>query len=284
MTTAFVGLGNIGYPMAQSLIRAGHQLLAYDLDRNAVKRIEAEGGRAAESLGAVAAAADIVGICVVTDAQLRQVISGLLPGAVAGSLFVIHSTVLPATIEWASGVAQAKGVAVVDAPVSGGDIRAARGELAIMVGGDQNHVESLKHYLESLGTSHYVGPVGTGAAAKLAIQGMTFVNQLATLEVARFAALHGIDEPTLMSLAQETTGQSFATTNWGHFDRALFTHTLAGTEAMYRFWDKDLMNLCLAGREKGLSMPISAVGQQLIAPSFKERRTELEAKGVEFIA
>ncbi|MGC4933404.1 NAD(P)-dependent oxidoreductase [Gordonia sp. DT30] len=285
-TVGFIGLGNIGLPMAQTLVRGGLKVIAYDRRDEAVDKVVQLGGRAGGSVASVVADAKIIGICVVNDAQVNGVIDELLASPVTDAhLFIIHSTILPATVKSIAERVAPAGVHIVDAQVSGGDLRAADGTLAVMVGGAEADVARCTEYFDALGSKiRHMGPVGAGAATKLALQGMTFTNQLQLLESVRFAALHDVDETALMDIASATTGESFMTRNWGHFDRQLFTHTLAGTEDLYRFYDKDLMCLALAARDEGLSMPLTALSQQLLGPSFKQRKVELDERGTSYDA
>lgn len=282
----FIGLGNIGLPMAESVVRGGFAVTGYDRREEVLERFVRNGGKAGRSAADVAAAAQIIGVCVMNDAQLRSVVldaEGVLEGARPGTIVVVHSTILPSTIHDLGAVLAARDVHLVDAQISGGDLRAAEGTLGIMVGGSKEDFGKCLPYLETMGAAvRHMGPLGAGAATKLALQGMTFINQLAALEVARFAGLHNISEPALMEMAEATTAQSFMTRNWGHFDRQLFIHTLADREDLYRFYDKDLMYLAQAAREENLSMPLTALAQQLLGPSFKNRKAELEERGVSY--
>ena len=122
MRTGFVGLGYIGKPMAQRLPAAGLATTVYDIAPAPVQELLGAGAKAASSPDEVAAASDVVGICVQTDAQVRAVIegeNGLLVGAKPGLVIAIHSTVVPSTVEAMRARAAEQGVEVVDACVSG---------------------------------------------------------------------------------------------------------------------------------------------------------------------
>lgn len=286
MRVGFIGLGTIGAPMAQTLRSAGFPVTAFDPRAEPVARLVAAGGTAGRSPADVARGSDIIGICVLDDEQTSSVLwgrDGIAGAARPGTIVVIHSTIRPTSVtEMGEGLAEV-GIRLLDAQVSGGDLRAADGTLAVMVGGAAADFADALPYLEAIGNSvRHMGPLGAGAATKLALQEMAFVNQLAAMEAAEFATRHGIEEVDFMAMAEGTTGESFATKNWGYLDRQLFIHILAGTESLYRFYDKDLLSLCVAARQHALSMPIAALSQQLLGPAFKARRAALEARGVDY--
>src|SRR5262245_33758101 len=140
----FVGLGSIGQPMARRLLVGGLETTVFDLADSAVAALVAAGARGAASPRDVAAAADVIGVCVRDDADVRAVVlgaDGLLAGAAPGSVVAIHSTILPRTVREVGAAAAARGVGVVDACVTGGPMGAERGTLTYMVGGDPAHLE-----------------------------------------------------------------------------------------------------------------------------------------------
>src|SRR5262249_49352018 len=152
MRTGFVGLGYIGKPMARQLPAAGLETTVFDIVVGAVQELASAGAKAAASPAEVAAACEVVGICVQTDAQVREVIAGaeVLPaGAEPGLVIAIHSTILPSSAIAMNELAARQRVEVVDACVSG-NTRAADPMFKLYVGGEAAQVERLRPYLGAI--------------------------------------------------------------------------------------------------------------------------------------
>ena len=135
----FVGLGAIGQPMAESLLREGIPTIVNDLDTEAVGRLVDAGAASADTLADMASRTSLIGVCVPADAHVRTVLDGpdgLLAHLPEGATIGIHSTVLPETVLWAAEAAGEKGIAVVEAPVTGGALKAAEGRTTFLLGGD----------------------------------------------------------------------------------------------------------------------------------------------------
>ncbi|MBF9020032.1 NAD-binding protein [Rhodobacterales bacterium HKCCA1058] len=274
-TVGFVGVGNIGTPMVLSLLRAGFDVLVRDLNKDQAKEVINAGARFAGSNEQLTQECDVIGVAVVNDAQLTSLFSsagGLLESARKGTTLIVHSTVLPKTILALGTETDAKGLKMIDAQVSGGDLRAREGDLAVMCGGDPKDVEANSDYFSAISRrTEHLGPRGSGAGAKIAIQMMTFGNWMAAIECMRLARALGLDEKALADFANDTTGYSWVSQVWGNYDRLLHTHPLAGTEDLYRMFDKDLFNAVLVAREHGVHLPITAVGSQVMEAAMKER-------------
>ena len=145
----FIGLGNQGKPIAAHLAPAGFETTVYDIAKDPVEELVATGAKAAATPREVGAAADVVGICVPEDEHVRAVVfgdDGLLAGLSAGSVVLIHSTVLPATVEEVGRAAAAKNVEVLDACVTGGAARAQNRQLTYLVGGSEAAFEKARPY------------------------------------------------------------------------------------------------------------------------------------------
>ena len=170
----FIGLGTMGRPMAKNLLRAGHTLVFYARRAEVVDEFTALGARRAGSPAEVMQAAEIVITIVTADPQLEEVVlapHGLLAGATPGKLLVDMSTVSPTTERELGRRLRAAGVALIDAPVSGGPWGAESGTLAIMVGGEAADVERARPALEAMGKHiFHVGPLGAGQTVKLVNQ------------------------------------------------------------------------------------------------------------------
>jgi len=178
--TAFIGLGAMGAPMAGHLHRAGLLAAVWNRSRDKAERfvVEHPGAALPQTLGELAAQAEIVLICVSADDDLRAVVEQIEPGLRAGSIVVDHSTVAPATAREIASRLSARDVQFVDAPVTGGVEGAIHGRLAIMVGGEAETLARLEPVFAAYGKLwRHLGPAGAGQSAKA-------VNQLIVAGVA----------------------------------------------------------------------------------------------------
>jgi 3-hydroxyisobutyrate dehydrogenase len=196
MRTGFVGLGYIGKPMALRLPAAKLATTVFDVVAAPVQELVGAGAKAAAGPDEVAAASDVVGICVQTDAQVRAVIqgeSGLLAGAKPGLVIAIHSTILPSTALEMNALAAKQGVEVVDACVSG-NTRAADPMFKLYVGGDAAQVERIRPYLTAIAADRVIhaGELGSGCKAKICLNLVTYLQWMAAFEGSMLARGAGL--------------------------------------------------------------------------------------------
>lgn len=198
MRVGFVGLGNIGKPMALRLAAAeGVDLWVYDVAADPVAELGGAGAKAAGSVAELAAAVDVVCVMVRDDAQARSVAAEVG----AGPVLVLHSTVAPSTPEELAE----DGLTVLDAPVSGGPMGAADGSLAIMVGGPDEAFAAALPALEAMGSKVvHAGPLGAGTRMKLARNLIHFVAFTAVTEAQRLAEAAGLDLVALGDVVRHT--------------------------------------------------------------------------------
>ncbi|WP_168699243.1 NAD(P)-dependent oxidoreductase [Gordonia paraffinivorans] len=193
----FVGLGNIGGPMAGSLAAWPGGLSVFDLSGDAVAKVVEKGADAADSLAGLAEKSDIIGICVLDDDQVRSVVTGadgLLSTARPGTIITVHSTIGPDTAVDLAEQCAAREVTLLDAPISGGSMGAASGRLAIMVGGPREAYQKLKEpFALTADMIVHAGDVGAGTKMKLARNLLHFISFTATTEAARLAEAAGLD-------------------------------------------------------------------------------------------
>jgi len=201
----FIGLGNIGTPMAHRLLAWEGGLTVFDIAPEPLAELAGAGARVASSVSDLAAECGVISIMVNTDGQVREVVEEILGAARPGTVIAVHSTVspeLPAQLEDLGGRHH---LMVVDAPVSGGAMGAADGTLAIMVGGTAEAYEAIREPLALMGTEVvHCGPAGSGTAAKLARNLLHFVSFAATGEALRLAEAAGIDLQTLGRIVRHT--------------------------------------------------------------------------------
>ena len=208
MIVGFVGLGNIGKPMALRLaqgLASGDALVVHDVAPEPVAGLVAAGARAAGSVSELAGQVDVLCVMVRDDDQVREVLGEALGTARAGLVVVVHSTVAPQTPRQLQVTASRHDVLVVDAPVSGGAMGAADGSLAIMVGGSDEAYAAALPVLELMGTRVvHAGPVGAGTQMKLARNMMHFVAFTAATEAQRLAEAAGLDLVELGHVVRHT--------------------------------------------------------------------------------
>lgn len=205
----FVGLGNMGLPMATNLVEAGVTVTGYDLDSDRLAEFEAAGGHPASGLSAVAAN-EVVLTSLRTPDQVRAVTDDLFEEMAAGSIFVDTSSIDPLTTEEVAEKGAERDVRVVDAPVSGGVVGAQEGTLSVIVGGDDEDVDAIEGLLDVLSTDVFrVGPSGAGQTVKLANQILVGAQAALVGETFRFGEANGIDPAVLHDVLSESAGRSW---------------------------------------------------------------------------
>jgi len=196
-TVGIVGLGIMGGPMAANLLGAGHTVIGYDSQPAALERLGAVGGKAADSVAALTTAADVVITMLPDSPHVEEVVlgpGGVLENAEPGLLLIDMSTIRPDSSVKVAQEAAARGVRVLDAPVSGGEAGAKEGSLSIMVGGEAEDVEAARPYLDVVGgTVVHVGPASAGQTVKAANQLIVAGNIQLLAEALVFLEAHGVD-------------------------------------------------------------------------------------------
>jgi 2-hydroxymethylglutarate dehydrogenase len=210
----FIGLGNMGRPMALNLVKHGFPLVVNDIDPAKVVPLLERGARAEESAERVAATVERT-ICIVeTTAQAESVIAGergIVKSAKPGHIVICMSTIDPFAARRLAETLAARGVAMLDAPVSGGTERAKSGELSIIAGGDQATFDACNDVFKAMGTNlFHVGPLGSGLAMKLVNNMLIQVNTVAIAEAFVMGAKAGLDPKVMYDVIKVSTGASFA--------------------------------------------------------------------------
>lgn len=263
----FIGLGNMGKPMAINLVKAGFDLTVFDIRSEPLSELAKLGASAARSVAEVAANSDIIQLVVVNDAQLEEVVlgeNGVLSTAKPGSIIVIHATVHPKTCQKIAEQAATKNVGVLDAAVSGGEEGSKAGTLTLMVGGDARLLERCRPIFEVVGENiFHLGDVGMGEAAKL-VNNLMFLNHLhSAYEGLRLGAAAGIDEDKLIALLKVSTGNSWALESWSWFAEMRESYT-TGMEGMAEVLFKDLSLALSVGHDLKVPLPSGALTSQML--------------------
>jgi 3-hydroxyisobutyrate dehydrogenase-like beta-hydroxyacid dehydrogenase len=210
ISTGFIGLGSQGGPMARRMVEAGYPLTLWARRADSLDPYRDTDATFAPSIAALGKACEHVAVCVVDDEGVRQVFAELLPAMGAGSRIVIHSTVHPDTCRDLARRAGERGIAVIDAPVSGGGQGAAAGTLTVMVGGDGAMVAAARPVFETFaGLIVHLGDVGAGQLAKLINNSLMAAQVALGFEALNAGMEFGIDRIALAQLIKVSSGRSF---------------------------------------------------------------------------
>jgi 3-hydroxyisobutyrate dehydrogenase len=207
MRVAWIGLGNMGFPMAANVLGAGHELAVFDVRADAAVELTGPRVRIATSAADAARGAEVVDVVVLDGPQVDAVTSGpdgVLAGAETGAVIAVHSTVLPSTVD-AVAAAAPPGVTVIDAPVSGGVRGARAGTLCVMVGGPRDAFDQVRPVLDAVGDLViHLGGRGAGLAAKLARNLIGYVSMLGAQEGRTLANAAGTDPAAFAAILEHT--------------------------------------------------------------------------------
>ncbi|MBV8638362.1 MAG: NAD(P)-dependent oxidoreductase [Candidatus Eremiobacteraeota bacterium] len=285
----FIGLGAMGEPMAASLLRAGFRLtVAAHRRREPLERLVGTGAIEAADPAAVAAASDIVILCVPDAPQVEQSLFGER-GAVHGlrrdSAVIDMSTISPIASKTFSQRLAGHGVQFVDAPVSGGPARAKEGTLTIMVGADRPVFDRVETVLRAMGTPYYLGGIGMGETVKLVNQIIIANVMIANAEALVFARKAGADLEAVRKVIATATGSNYVLDQW--LPKTWFAGSFEGGFAM-DLLRKDVAAALDAARTMGYAMPATGLAYQLYTARSAEGDGALDysaiAKSYERIA
>ncbi|GAB3852701.1 NAD(P)-dependent oxidoreductase [Hymenobacter terrigena] len=208
ITTGWIGLGNMGTPMARRLLAAGHPVVAYNRSPAKTEALRAEGATVAATPAAVLDAAQVTFLMVSDDQATRELFTGehgLLQSSATGKLIVNMSTVSPGVSQEMAALNHAKGHEYLDAPVSGSVKQAESGHLAIMVGGEDAAFRQAEPLFAHLGKlALRVGPIGAGNTAKLAMNTLLGFQAQGLAEAVVFAQQHGLETADLLNLIKSS--------------------------------------------------------------------------------
>ncbi len=267
MKVGFIGLGVQGRGLAANALAGGFEVTVFDLNRKACDELASLGASVAASSAEVAHVSDVIQVCVLNDAQLKDVVSGskgLLAGARQGTIIAVHSTVRPDTVIALGQQAQAVGVELIDAPVSGGANGAKAKTMSYMIGGSEAALDTCRPlFLASGDRITYIGPLGSGMKAKLAHQAIIAINILAAFEGMRLGTAAGLPAQTLEKVVREGGAQSYICNKWSSL--------VLGPQSPAVFY-KDLQLCIELAHSLGISVPGVALTQQLLDTLLADRR------------
>lgn len=260
----FIGLGNIGRPMAERLVKGGLPTVVYDLRPEASAGLTALGARAASSCAELAAAADVIGVCVRDDADVERVAlgaDGLIAHAAPGTVIALHSTILPSTVKTVGAAAEARGVAVVDAPITGAAGGAESGTLTYMVGGAAEALERCRpQFATSAAKIVHTGELGSGMVTKLCNNLIGYLHFLAAFEADLLATRAGLKHETLLEVTRSGDRMTETMATFLRYRRAIENEPAdsplqARARTFTDLAEKDLAVTVAYARELGITLP-----------------------------
>jgi 2-hydroxy-3-oxopropionate reductase len=280
LTVGYIGLGLMGKSIARNIHKAGFPLVVYNRSRAAVDELVAEGARPAGSPAEVAAQVEVVFTNLPDTPDVEKVVlgeQGILAGARAGLIFVDNSTIKPAAARSLAVQLAAHAVLSLDAPVSGGDIGARNGTLAIMVGGPAEALEKVRPVFQAMGkTITHVGEAGAGQVAKAANQIMVAAQMVAMGELLIFSQKAGVDPQKVVEAIKGGAAQCWT------LDvkpaRLFAGNRTPGFKAHMQA--KDLNIILETAREYGIPLPSAAVDAQLYNAMLQNGMGDLDNSAV----
>jgi 3-hydroxyisobutyrate dehydrogenase len=210
----YVGLGNMGAGIATRLARVGVDLVVFDLRKEAVEELVAEGATGAASLAELATACHTVIVCVEPSAAVLDVLKGMVEYLHPGQTVFVQSSISPQMVFEAAKLVEPSGVKLYDSPVSGSMADRLNGTLSVLVGASEETVGAERALLEIIGRPLYLGALGGGEVAKLANNSIMTVTRRAVTEAMAFAAAYGLSEDDVRKVVAISSGRSWTTDNW----------------------------------------------------------------------
>lgn len=279
-TVGFIGLGLMGKSMARNILKAGYRLIVHNRSSSAVDELVREGAAAASSPAEAATKVDVLFTCLPDSPDVEQAtlgVSGIVEGARPGLIYVDHSTIKPATARHVAAVLAEKGVGCLDAPVSGGDIGAREGTLAIMVGGPAEVLEQVMPLFKVVGkTITHVGEAGAGQVAKAANQIMTAAQMVAMGELIIFAQKAGADPRKVVAAIRGGAAQCWTLDIKS--PRLFAGNRTPGFKAYMHA--KDLAIVMDTAKEYSIPLPSAAIDAQLYNAMLGMDMAELDNSAV----
>ena len=284
---AFIGLGNMGGPMAINLAKAGHQVRVFDLSAAAVAAVVAAGGVAAASAHEAVGDAQVVISMLPASRHVESLYlgeGGLMAAIADGALVIDSSTIAPASAQKVAQAAAERGLQMIDAPVSGGTAGAQAGTLTFIVGGSADALERARPVLENMGRNiFHVGGNGAGQVAKLCNNMALGVIMAATGEAISLGVAHGLDATVLSQMMAVSTGRSWATEVCNPWPGVLETAPASrgysggfGNDLML----KDLGLAVEAAVAKGASIPLGELARNLYSINSQQGNGGLDFSSV----
>lgn len=280
MKIGFIGLGIMGKPMAKNLIKAGYELIVYDILPDPVRELVASGAKAGSSPKDVAEQSEIILTMLPNSPQVKEVVlgeNGVIEGTRAGQILVDMSSIAPLVSQEVAAKLKEKGVEMLDAPVSGGQEKAEAGTLAFMVGGKEEIYNKCKAILDVMGgTVTLVGDVGAGEITKLVNQAIVAVNIGVVAEALMLGKKAGVDPERIFYAIRKGLAGSQCLEDKaprmfkGEFDPGF----------KMKLHVKDLTNVLETSRKLHTAMPLTAQVMEMMQALLADGHTEVDHAGL----
>ena len=261
---AFIGLGIMGKPMSKNLLKAGHKLVVFDIDKAALEELKQAGAEGAISPKEAASKAKIIITMLPNSPQVKAVVlgkDGVIEGAQKGSIVVDMSSIAPLVAREVSAALAQKGIRMLDAPVSGGQPKAIDGSLSIMVGGAQADFDEILPIFKAMGSSAVLtGDVGAGNVTKLANQIIVAINIAAVSEALVMATKAGVDP----ELVYKAIRGGLAGSTVMDAKAPLMMDRKFNPGFRINLHIKDLGNVLETSHEIGVPLPLSAAVMEIM--------------------
>lgn len=287
MKIGFIGLGNMGLPMAINLLKAGYEVIGFDLVQAQIDAFAQAGGKVATSANAAADGVDIVISMLPASRHVEGLYlgeKGLLAYANPKTILIDCSTISPKVAQAVASEAKAKGFVMVDAPVSGGTAGAQAGTLTFMVGGESSAVECIRPILEKMGKNiFHAGGNGAGQTVKVCNNMLLGIQMLGTSEALRLGIANGMDPKVLSDIMAKSSGRNWALELYnpcpGVMENVPSSKGYAGGFGV----DLMLKDMGLAienAQDLGASVPLGELSRQLYESHSKAGNGQLDFSSV----
>ena len=284
---AFIGLGNMGSPMAKNLLKAGHDVVGFDLSEEAVIDLCALGATGAVSVADAVSGAEVVVTMLPNGAIVKSIYGGedgILANAASGALLIDSSTISVDDAREVSASAKSAGFDMLDAPVSGGVAGAAAGTLAFMVGGSEEAFARAELILEPMaGKIVHTGGAGNGQAAKVCNNMLLAISMIGTAEAYNLGRKLGLDDQVFFDVAANASGQSWSLTSYcpvpGPVPASPANNDYKPGFAASLMW-KDLGLAVDAIEKTGVDSPLGSLSENLYATMNKEGHGDVDFSGI----
>ncbi len=264
MKLGFIGVGNMGNPMALNLIKAGHSLVVHDIRREAAANLEEAGATWVNSPKEAATGVEVTFLSLPMPADVERVVlaeNGALAGMRSGGTIIDMSTNSPAVVRGLAEKTKAKGVTFLDAPVSGGVRGARNATLAVMVGGDKVVYEKYELLLKAIGSNvFHCGDSGAGNVVKLVNNMLAFIHMMGAAEAIVLGTKAGVDPNILWQAVKASSGGSFV---WESGTRAILRDRLAPTFTI-DLASKDISLATALAKEFAVPLKMGTAAEELI--------------------
>jgi 3-hydroxyisobutyrate dehydrogenase len=284
MRVGYIGLGDMGSGLAERVVGAGFDVSVFDIRPEAMEPFVKLGAERAGSPGEAAEGADVVGVVVRNDDEVRQVVSGsdgILVSARPGAVVAVHSTIALQTLRDVAGAAEARGVRLIDAAVSGGASGARAGRLCVMAGGDEEAFNQARPVLDTFGgLILHLGPLGQGMAMKLARNLTGYLVMAAAHEGMVLAEKSGLPLAMFRRVLEYTDEVTGTYPFWlARPTTEAVDPVLDPTTAHWALWganlaEKDLRDALELADDLGVQLPVAAAAAKVMGPVWRAPATD----------